>query len=136
MIANGYLQIAFFFIVVVALALPLGAYMARVYEGQPALLNRIGAPFERFIYRICGIDPAQEMRWTQYALAALWFAFAGLLVAYVLQRLQNYLPLNPAGMAAVSPDSSFNTSVSFNANTNWQGYAGESTMSYLTQMLA
>jgi potassium-transporting ATPase potassium-binding subunit len=136
MTANGYLQIAFFLIVVVALAMPLGAYMARIYEGQPALLNRIGAPFERLIYRLCGVDPAQEMRWTQYARAVLWFSLVGLLVAYVLQRLQNYLPLNPAGMAAVSPDSSFNTSVSFNTNTNWQGYAGESTMSYLTQMLA
>ena len=136
MTANGYLQIAFFLIVVVALAMPLGAYMARIYEGQPALLNRIGAPFERLIYRLCGVDPAQEMRWTQYALAVLWFSLVGLLAAYVLQRLQNYLPLNPVGMAAVSPDSSFNTSVSFNTNTNWQGYAGESTMSYLTQMLA
>ena len=136
MTANGYLQIAFFLIVVVALAMPLGAYTARIYEGQPALLNRIGAPFERLIYRLCGVDPAQEMRWTQYALAVLWFSLVGLLAAYVLQRLQNYLPLNPVGMAAVSPDSSFNTSVSFNTNTNWQGYAGESTMSYLTQMLA
>ena len=136
MTANGYLQIVFYLAAVVALAMPLGAYMARVYEGQPAFLNRIGAPFERVIYRLCGVDAAQEMRWTQYALSVLWFGFAGLLAAYALQRLQNYLPLNPAGMAAVSPDSSFNTSVSFNTNTNWQGYAGESTMSYLTQMLA
>jgi K+-transporting ATPase ATPase A chain len=136
MTANGYLQIIFFLVVVVALAKPLGEYMARIYEGQPAFLNRIGAPLERLIYRLCGVDPAQEMRWTQYALAVLWFSLVGLLVAYALQRLQNYLPFNPAGMAAVSPDSSFNTSVSFNTNTNWQGYAGESTMSYLTQMLA
>jgi K+-transporting ATPase ATPase A chain len=136
MTANGYLQIIFFLVVVVALAKPLGVYMARIYEGQPAFLNRIGAPFERLIYRVCGVDPAQEMRWTQYAVAVLAFSLVGLLLAYALQRLQNYLPLNPAGMAAVSPDSSFNTSVSFNTNTNWQGYAGESTMSYLTQMLA
>ena len=136
MTANGYLQIVFFLVVVVALAKPLGGYMARIYEGQPAFLNRIGAPLERLIYRACGVDPAQEMRWTQYAVAVLAFSLIGLLVAYALQRLQNYLPLNPAGMAAVSPDSSFNTSVSFNTNTNWQGYAGESTMSYLTQMLA
>ena len=135
MTANGYLQVVFF-LVVVALAKPLGLYMARIYEGQPAFLNRIGAPLERLIYRACGVDPAQEMRWTQYAVAVLAFSLIGLLVAYALQRLQNYLPLNPAGMAAVSPDSSFNTSVSFNTNTNWQGYAGESTMSYLTQMLA
>jgi len=136
MTANGYLQVVFFLVVVVALAKPLGLYMARIYEGQPAFLNRIGAPLERLIYRACGVDPAQEMRWTQYAVAVLAFSLIGLLVAYALQRLQNYLPLNPAGMAAVSPDSSFNTSVSFNTNTNWQGYAGESTMSYLTQMLA
>ena len=136
MTANGYLQVVFFLVVVVALAKPLGLYMARIYEGQPAFLNRIGAPLERLIYRACGVDPAQEMRWTQYAVAVLAFSLIGLLVAYALKRLQNYLPLNPAGMAAVSPDSSFNTSVSFNTNTNWQGYAGESTMSYLTQMLA
>src|SRR5450756_993561 len=136
MTANGYLQIAVFLVVVVALAKPLGAYMANIYEGKPALLNRIGAPFERLIYRLGGVDPAQEMRWTQYALATLWFSLFGLLLAYALQRLQNYLPLNPAGMGAVSPDSSFNTSVSFNTNTNWQGYGGEATMSYLTQMLA
>ena len=136
MTANGYLQIAFFLVVVVALAKPLGAYMANIYEGKPALLNRIGAPFERLIYRLGGVDPAQEMRWTQYALATLWFSLFGMLLAYGLQRLQNYLPFNPAGMGAVSPDSSFNTSVSFNTNTNWQGYGGESTMSYLTQMLA
>ena len=136
MTANGYLQVVFFLVVVVALAKPLGLYMARIYEGQPAFLNRIGAPLERLIYRACGVDPAQEMRWTQYAVAVLAFSLIGLLVAYALQRLQNYLPLNPAGMAAVSADSSFNTSVSFNTNTNWQGYAGESTMSYLTQMLA
>jgi K+-transporting ATPase ATPase A chain len=136
MTTNGYVQIAFYLIAVVALALPLGTYMANIYEGKPALLTRIGAPFERLIYRLCGVDPQQEMRWTQYALAALWFSLIGLLVAYVLQRVQAYLPFNPAGMAAVSPDSSFNTSVSFNTNTNWQGYGGESTMSYLTQMLA
>jgi K+-transporting ATPase ATPase A chain len=136
MTANGYLQIAFYLVVVVALAKPLGAYMANVYEGKPVLLSRIGAPFERLLYRLCGVDPAHEMRWTQYALATLWFSLVGLLVGYAVQRLQNYLPLNPAGMAVVSPDSSFNTAVSFNTNTNWQGYAGESTMSYLTQMLA
>jgi K+-transporting ATPase ATPase A chain len=136
MTANGYLQIAFFLVVVIALAKPLGVYMARIYEGEPAFLNRVGAPLERLIYRACGVDPAKEMRWTQYALAALWFSLFGLLLGFALQRLQNYLPLNPANMGAVSPDSSFNTAVSFNTNTNWQGYAGESTMSYLTQMLA
>ncbi|HMH18708.1 MAG TPA: potassium-transporting ATPase subunit KdpA [Burkholderiales bacterium] len=136
MTANGYLQIVFYLVVVVALAKPLGAYMAAIYEGKPAILNQFGAPIERLIYRLCGVKESEEMRWTQYALAVLWFSLFGLLFVYVLQRLQNYLPLNPAGMTAVSPDSSFNTSVSFNTNTNWQGYGGESTMSYLTQMLA
>ncbi|HTO46273.1 MAG TPA: potassium-transporting ATPase subunit KdpA [Burkholderiales bacterium] len=136
MTANGYLQLVFYVVVLLLLAKPLGTYMAHIYEGEPVWLNRIGAPFERLIYRLCGVDPAQEMRWTQYALATLVFTLIGLLAVYALQRLQNYLPLNPADMAAVSPDSSFNTAVSFVTNTNWQGYGGESTMSYLTQMLA
>ncbi|HYN26947.1 MAG TPA: potassium-transporting ATPase subunit KdpA [Burkholderiales bacterium] len=136
MSANGYLQLAVYVAVLLALAKPLGAYMARIYEGQPALLNRFGAPIERLIYRICGVQPDQEMRWTQYALAALWFSLAGFLAVYALQRFQAWLPLNPQGLAAVSPDSSFNTAISFVSNTNWQGYAGEATMSYFTQMLA
>jgi len=136
MTANGYLQLAFYAAVLIALAKPLGAYMADIYEGKPALLNRWGAPGERLIYRICGVDPAAEMHWTRYALAVLWFSLLGTLAVYALQRLQAVLPLNPANMGAVSPDSSFNTATSFATNTNWQGYGGESTMSYLTQMLA
>jgi K+-transporting ATPase ATPase A chain len=123
-------------VVLIALAKPLGAYMADIYEGKPAVLNQLGAPLERLIYRMCGVDETKEMHWTQYTLAVLWFSLAGLFAVYGLQRLQNYLPLNPAGMAAVSPDSSFNTAISFVTNTNWQGYGGESTMSDLTQMLA
>ena len=136
MSANGYLQLAFYVVVLIALAKPLGAYMARIYEGQPAVLNRFGAPLERLVYRLCGVDRAQEMRWTQYALAALWFSLLGTLAVYALQRLQVHLPLNPQNLGAVSPDSAFNTATSFASNTNWQGYGGESTMSYLTQMLA
>ncbi len=136
MTANGYLQLAFYIVVLIALAKPLGAYMANIYEGKPALLNRWGGPLERLIYRLCGVDPAAEMRWTQYALALLWFSLLGTFAVYVLQRLQVYLPLNPANMPAVSPDSSFNTAASFTTNTNWQGYGGESTMTYLTQMFA
>ena len=135
MSANGYLQLVFYIVVLIALAKPLGAYMARIYENQPAVLNRWGAPLERWIYRLCGVDPEQEMRWTQYAMAILWFSILGLLAVYALQRLQAGLPLNPQNLPAVSPDSSFNTAVSFATNTNWQGYGGESTMSYLTQML-
>ncbi len=136
MTANGYLQLAFYVVVLLALAKPLGAYMARIYEGQPAVLNRVGGPFERLLYRVCGIDPQREMRWTEYAVAAMAFNILGLLAVYALQRFQGVLPLNPQDLGAVSPDSAFNTAVSFATNTNWQGYGGETTMSYLTQMLA
>jgi len=135
MSADGYFQIAFYFIVLLLLAKPLGIYMADIYEGRSAVL-RFGGALERLIYRGAGIDAEKEMRWTQYALASLWFTLVGLLAVYALQRFQAWLPLNPQGMAAVSPDSSFNTAISFVTNTNWQGYGGESTMSYLTQMLA
>ena len=136
MTANGYLQLAFYVVVLIALAKPLGAYMARVYEGQAAVLNRIGAPVEHVLYKACGVDPDREMSWTQYAVAAMAFNIAGVFVVYALQRLQAVLPLNPQSLAAVSPDSAFNTAVSFATNTNWQGYGGETTMSYLTQMIA
>jgi K+-transporting ATPase ATPase A chain len=132
--ANGYFQLAFYISVLVALAKPLGAYMADVYEGRSAVL-RATAPVERLIYRVCGVDPEREMRWNQYALATLWFSLLCVLGVYALQRLQVWLPLNPQNLANVSPDSSFNTAVSFATNTNWQGYGGETTMSYLTQML-
>jgi potassium-transporting ATPase potassium-binding subunit len=135
MSATGVLQLAFYLAVLLALAKPLGAYMARIYEGEPAFLNRVGGPFERWLYRVCGIDPQHEMRWTEYAVAAMVFNVLGLLALYALQRLQGWLPLNPQSLAAVAPDSAFNTAVSFATNTNWQGYGGESTMSYLTQML-
>ena len=134
--ANGYLQLAFYVVVLVALAKPLGAYMARIYEGQPAWLNQAGAPIERLIYRLCGVDSSKEMGWIEYTVALLVFNLLGGLAVYGLQRLQAYLPFNPAAMGAVSPDSSFNTAISFMTNTNWQGYGGESTMSYLTQMAA
>ena len=135
MSANGILQIILYLAVLLALVKPLGAYMARIYEGRPAGLNRIGARFEDLLYRLCGVDPAKDMRWTEYALAMLLFNLLGAVAVYGLQRLQAYLPLNPQGLAAVTPDSSFNTAVSFATNTKWQGYGGETTMSYLTQML-
>ncbi|MGA9032161.1 MAG: potassium-transporting ATPase subunit KdpA [Sulfuricaulis sp.] len=134
MTGNGYLQLALYLGVLLLLVKPLGAYMANVYEGRVAFLNRFGAPFENLLYRLCGVKPTQEMRWTQYALAMLVFNLLGALAVYALQRLQAYLPLNPQGLAAVTPDSSFNTAVSFATNTNWQGYGGETTMSYITQM--
>jgi len=132
---DGYVQIVLYLGVLLALVKPVGWYMARIYEGKPPAPVRWMAPFENLFYRLCGVDARQEMRWTQYALAMLWFSLLGVLAVYGLQRLQGLLPLNPQGLAAVTPDSSFNTAISFVTNTNWQGYGGETTMSYLTQML-
>src|SRR5712692_8235523 len=136
MTTNGILQLLLYMVVLLALAKPLGAYMARVFENRPIGLDRVLGPIERMIYRLCGIRATDEMGWKTYAIAMLLFNLVGLLVVYGLQRLQGVLPLNPAGLGAVSPDSSFNTAISFATNTNWQGYGGETTMSYLTQMLA
>ena len=136
MTSNGVLQLLLYLVVLLLLAKPLGAYMARVYEGRPVGLDRALGWLERLIYRLCGVRADQEMGWKVYALTMLLFNVAGVLVVYAVQRVQGVLPLNPAGFGAVSPDSSFNTAVSFATNTNWQGYGGESTMSYLTQMLA
>ncbi len=136
MTTNGIVQLVFYVVVLLVLAKPLGAYMARVFEGRPLALDRALGWLEHLIYRAGGIRRTEEMGWKTYALAMLAFNFLGLLAVYFLQRAQGILPLNPQGMAGVSPDSSFNTAVSFATNTNWQGYAGESTMSYLSQMLA
>jgi K+-transporting ATPase ATPase A chain len=135
MTANGLLQIGLFLALLLALVRPLGAYMARVYEGKPFGLDRILGPVERLIYRVSGVRPDDEMDWKVYAWCVLLFSAAGIVFLYALQRFQGLLPLNPQGFGAVSPDSSFNTAISFVTNTNWQGYAGETTMSYLTQML-
>jgi potassium-transporting ATPase potassium-binding subunit len=134
MTGNGWLQLAVFLIVLVLLVKPLGRYMSHVFDGTAAVTRWCG-PFERALYRLCRIDGEESMDWKQYALALLVFNTLGALAVYALQRLQAHLPLNPQQMSAVSPDSSFNTAVSFASNTNWQGYAGESTMSYLSQML-
>jgi len=128
---NAFLQCAVYVIVLIALAKPLGAYMANVYEGR----SRFLAPLENLVYRLSGVKPDDDMDWKRYLWATLWFNLFGFVAVYALQRLQDVLPLNPQKMAAVSPDSSFNTAVSFVTNTNWQGYGGETTMSYLTQML-
>ena len=120
---------------VIACARPVGMYIANVMEGKPILALRLGGQLERAIYRVAGIDPTRETGWKQYAINVLAFSTCGVLFVYLLQRLQVWLPLNPQAFAAVTPDSSFNTAVSFVTNTNWQGYSGESTMSYLTQML-
>ncbi len=135
MSTNGVLQILLYIAVLLALAKPLGWFMARVYQGKPCGLDRVLGPVERLIYRLAGVKADREMGWKLYAAAVMIFSAVGLFFVYALQRLQGILPLNPQGLGAVSPDSSFNTSVSFVTNTNWQGYGGETTMSYLTQML-
>lgn len=135
MTINGLAQIGLFFLVLVALVKPLGWYMARVYTGQACRMDRVMGPFERLLYRVCGVRVTEDMNWKTYAVAMLLFNAMGLLVLYALQRLQGWLTLNPAGFGAVAPDLAFNTASSFITNTNWQAYAGESTVSYLTQMV-
>jgi K+-transporting ATPase ATPase A chain len=130
-----WLQIALYLGVLLLCVKPLGTYMAAVYEGNAPRGVRFLTPLERLIYRLCGVRADAEMNWKHYAAAMLLFHLVGFVVLYGLQRIQGALPLNPAGMGPVSPDSSFNTAVSFVTNTNWQGYGGETTMSYLTQML-
>jgi K+-transporting ATPase ATPase A chain len=133
---NAFLQLVLFFGVLLVCIKPLGLYMARVYSGQPQVLARFVRPLERVIYRLCGIDPNGKMDWREYARAVLGFSLLSFLAVYALQRFQEMLPMNPESLSAVSPDSAFNTAVSFTTNTNWQGYGGETTMSFLTQMLA
>ncbi len=132
----SWVQLVFYMVVLIALAKPLGIFMARVYQGEWTFLDPILRPVEKLIFRLSGVRPDEEMNWKVYAITMLIFNGLGLLVVYALQRLQGFLPLNPQGLAAVTPDSSWNTAVSFATNTNWQGYGGETTMSYLTQMTA
>jgi len=135
MTANAWLQIGLYLVVLLLTVKPLGAYMASVFSDAPTRLRGFGAPVERFLYRLCGIRADEDMNWKRYTVAMLVFNVLGLLVVYLLQRVQQWLPLNPQGFGAVAPDSAMNTAISFATNTNWQGYGGESTMSYLTQML-
>jgi len=136
MTVNGWLQIALYCAVVIALTKPLGGYMTRVFNGERTLLAPVLRPIERLTYRICGVEETREQHWTVYAVAMLLFSLMGFLSLYAIQRLQAATPLfNPAGQPAVAPDLAFNTSVSFVSNTNWQSYVPEATMSYLTQML-
>ena len=135
MVMKGLVQISLYFFVLLALVKPLGWYMARVYEGQPCGLDRVLGFLERGIYRLCGVHREDEMGWKTYGLAMLVFNAAGLFVVYGLQRLQGWLPLNTQGLPGVAPDLAFNTAASFASNTNWQAYGGETTLSYLTQML-
>ena len=135
MTTNGLFQILVYLALLVILAKPVGLFIAHVFQQEKTFLDPLVGPLERLIYRLARIHPEEEMDWKQNAVAFLLFNFVGFVVVYALQRLQQLLPLNPQGLGAVSPDSSFNTAVSFATNTNWQGYGGETTMSYLTQML-
>ena len=135
MLTYGVIQIVLFLSVVLLLVKPLGWYMTLVYENKPCGLDRILGPVERAIYRLCGVNPANEMGWKRYTVAMLVFNAAGFVFLYALMRLQGFLPLNPQHFPAVPSDLAFNTAVSFITNTNWQAYGGETTMSYLTQML-
>ncbi|MCP1171782.1 potassium-transporting ATPase subunit KdpA [Ralstonia chuxiongensis] len=128
------LQLAIYLVVLLVLAKPLGAYMTGVFGDKPSRAHWLG-PIERLFYRVAGVNPQAEMGWKRYALAVIVVNVLGALAVYALQRAQQWLPLNPQGFGAITPDSSFNTAISFVSNTNWQGYSGESTMSYLTQML-
>jgi K+-transporting ATPase ATPase A chain len=133
MAASAWGLLALYLIILLVCAWPLGLWIARISSGRlPRWMHAVEAP----LYRLAGTAPEQSMKWTQYSLALLAFSLLGVVVVYGLQRLQDLLPLNPMGMAAVSADSAFNTAISFVSNTNWQGYSGESTMGYLTQMLA
>jgi len=135
MTSNALFQMVLYVGVLLACVVPLGRYMTMVFTRRVPGLENVLGPLESLFYRLCGVRRDDEMTWKQYSLAVIAFSAVGILFGYVLQRVQGALPLNPAGMAGVTPDSSFNTSISFVTNTNWQGYGGESTMSYLTQML-
>ncbi|CAN7327115.1 potassium-transporting ATPase subunit KdpA [Rhizobium sp. LjRoot98] len=134
MTLNGWIQILIFCGIVILLIKPLGAYMTRVFGGERTLLSPLFSPVERGLYRLSGTSEKEEQHWTSYVFSLLLFNLAGFAILYALQRFQGFLPFNPAGMTAVGPELSFNTASSFVANTNWQNYGGESTMSYLVQM--
>ncbi|HUN59396.1 MAG TPA: potassium-transporting ATPase subunit KdpA [Candidatus Binataceae bacterium] len=134
MLANIIIQLTIFSLLVTLLSVPLGLYMAKVFAGESTFLDPVMKPLERIIYRICGVNSADEQTWTEYAIAMLLFSAVGMVLLYLIERLQFYLPFNPQAMTAVAPDLAFNTAASFTTNTNWQAYAGETTMSYFTQM--
>ena len=135
MSANGWLQFAIFSIVLLAIVRPVGIYLACVMEGKRTWLDPVLRPCERLIYKLCAVNADHEMNWRQYTWALLGFSAATMIFTYAIERLQQFLPWNPQHFAAVGPDLAFNTAASFTTNTNWQFYAGESTMSYLTQMM-
>src|SRR5712671_3837287 len=136
MTANGWFQVAFFLLLVLAVTKPMGVFMARVFNREKTFMDPVLRPLERLLYRITGVDETHEMRWTEYAVSMLLFSVVSMLVLYLIQRVQGILPFNPQKFGAVSPAHlAFNTAASFTTNTNWQAYAGETTMSYFTQMV-
>ena len=134
MTTNGWIQIFVFLALILAITKPLGVFMARVFGGERTFLDPVLRPIERLLYRVTGVDEKQEMRWTEYAFAMLLFSGASMLLLYLIERVQRFLPWNPQKFGAVAQALAFNTSASFTTNTNWQNYSGEATMSYLTQM--
>ena len=135
MTINGWLQFAIFSLILLASVRPVGIYLARVLEGERTWLDPVLRPIERLIYRLSGVRANKEMNWREYAFAVLGFSAVSMLMTYAIERLQNFLPWNPQGLAAVGPDLAWNTAASFTTNTNWQFYTPESTMSYLTEMV-
>ena len=135
MSVNGWLQFAIYSVILLATVRPVGIYLARVLEGERTWLDPVLRPFERLIYKLCGVKADKEMNWREYAFAMLGFSAVGLVFTYAIERLQAFLPWNPQHLAAVGPDLAWNTAASFTTNTNWQFYSPESTMSYLTEMV-
>jgi potassium-transporting ATPase potassium-binding subunit len=134
MTANGWLQIVIFLALILAVTKPMGVFMTRVFNRERTFLDPVLRPIERLIYRMTGVDENHEMRWTEYAFAMLLFSLVPMLLLYLMQRVQGFLPFNPQKFAAIPQALAFNTAASFTTNTNWQNYSGESTMSYFTQM--
>jgi K+-transporting ATPase ATPase A chain len=134
MTTNGWIQIGVFLALILAITKPLGVFMARVFGGERTFLDPVARPIERLLYRVTGVDEKHEMRWTEYAVTMLLFSGVSMLLLYLIERVQQWLPWNPQKFGAVAQALAFNTAASFTTNTNWQNYSGESTMSYLTQM--
>ena len=136
MLAKEIVHIGIYLGVVLLLVKPLGWYIAEVYQGRVSIINRIFLPFEKRVYKVCGIHPETEMDWKQYLISMLLFDFIGIIFVYFLQRVQLYLPFNPESISGMSPELSFNSAISFATNTNWQAYTPVTALSYLTHTMA
>src|SRR4030088_3754467 len=134
MTTNGWFQIAFFLLLILAVTKPMGVFIARLFNREKTFMDPVLRPLERLLYRVTGVDENHEMRWTEYAASMLLFSVVSMLVLYVIERAQAFLPFNPQKLGGVAPALAFNTAASFTTNTNWQNYSGETTMSYFTQM--